>query len=136
MFGQSNVYAIYRRKLSSDKYEANPYFSCIRDGDNADADALGYFKHEVYAFALHRYGDTIKSIYLYRNGWRVGRATFVDGEKRRLLLTFNNAATRGKFERHEERLPAGEWPLRERRFHRRFDVVHTLAAHEASFQRK
>jgi hypothetical protein len=135
LFGSSNLYDIYRRELTSDKYEVNAFISCMRESDNEDLDALGYFKHEVYEFAMHRYANKIKSIYLYRNGWRLARATFLS--EGQLHLTFNNAKTRDKWQSGEERLASGRWPLRERRFLRRFEPVHTLKeTHCLQFQRK
>ena len=91
-------------------------------------DAMACFKREVYAYGLqHKAYNTVKSIYLYENGWRVAKAHGEPHETRNVLkdvhVEFRSPAYKHLWDEGDEALAPKRWPLCERMFRGAFTLT-------------
>ena len=128
MGGKPTIYAIYARDLQTDKYHPHPICSLVEHPvDMTLKDAINCFKREVYAYSLLHTGyKEVKSIYLYENGWRIGKAVGERHESRTTLknvrVEFRAAAYKHLWDEGEEALAPKRWPLCERMFRGAFTL--------------
>ena len=123
VLGYPSVYYLYSRNKESDCYNEDPHFEILRTKTVRDEQALGFFKREVYAFALdHLYPDD-KSIYLYMDSARMARAHRPD--RYSIDITFWREDLKDLWFRSPELLPPGRWPLLGSRFWTRWRAIQT-----------
>ena len=119
---------MHARDRATDKYHPNPICSMVEHPqDMTLKDAMSCFKREVYAYALqHKNYSTIKSIYLYENGWRVAKAHGVQHETRKVMrsvrVELRSPAYKHLWDESEESLAPKRWPLCERMFRGAFTM--------------
>ena len=122
LMSTENQYFIYSRNLETDKYDDDPIVSWT---GTSDARAMGVFKREAHAFALHHqnYAEK-KCIYLYKSVWRLARCQTWKHETRkiarRMEITFSQPEHKKQWYECDEKLGSGRWPLCQRMFDRAF----------------
>lgn len=107
---------VYRRVLSSDDWVQAPLQTWT--GKTLE-DALGFFKHEVYSFALSKhteYEDT-KAMYLYNGGQRVAKA-LLDPETRQVTVWSSSIR---EFIATSEKLAPQRYPEHEAAFFAKYE---------------
>ena len=128
MGGKPSIFTVYARDRKTDEYCLNPICSMVEHpNDMTLKDAMACFKREVYAYALqHKNYNTIKSIYLYENGWRVAKAIGEPHETRQLLqsvrMECRSPAYKHLWDASDEALAPKRWPLCERMFRGAFTM--------------
>ena len=76
----SSDFYLYSRQKENDKYELKEEFK--------EGNPMSRFKHEVYAYALHKKYKEDKSLYLYCGYSRVAKAIIEGDDVKYLVITF------------------------------------------------
>ena len=97
---------VYKRIRSTDHWSKEPTKQW--EGISLE-DALKYFKHETWAFALEKYPEyeNTKAIYLYNGNTRVAKS-LIDAESSQLNIWSPHIR---EWLSHAERLPKNRYPL-------------------------
>jgi len=118
-----NSYFIYAREIQSDRYADEPICELSTENHTVEA-CFGCYKREVYCFCLDKeHYKEIKSIYFYENGWRLSKCTRGQ-ENATFQLTFRSKQYKDQFETSQECLGPKKWPLVERQFLSKREIVH------------
>lgn len=92
----SNDFFIYARYKESDSYEL---LHTIHEGN-----PMSRFKHEVYAYALKKRYDNMKSLYLYCGSSRVAKAIMVQNDLVYLQMEFSSDQTAADWDQCQEQI--------------------------------
>ena len=116
----NSQYTIWARQLKSDKYETQP-----RVETDELYDAVSYFQHYVYAYALnqHRGYQKAKAFYLYQDSWRLAKcmwSTEKGEEEDTLIIHMRDHSIQKLWFKLDEMIPEGKWPFWYQHFIKKF----------------
>ena len=113
-FISSKDWYVYGRRIDTDGYVKDPYQTWKNISKET---ALKRFKHEMYAYALHRYSysGNIKAIYLYYGSTRLARVAIMNNQ----LVVESDYDLQAFLEAREELTP-GRAPYLKNLFEKKF----------------
>ena len=127
--GNSPTYFVYGRVRDTDRYTPE----LVTFSDTTKREAMAFFKHVVFSFALQKKHSDCRCLYLYGGSWRIAKAHLAD---KTFTLEFRTLSDKVLWFEADEKLPPTYWPLCGRTFHQQWNKKDPPEVTQLAFTRR